>query len=77
LYLATGTAWWYHSGKEALPIRWVLLRDPAGKLNTTALLCTDESFTALQIVTLFVRRWAVEVTLQEVRAHLGVETQRF
>ena len=76
MLLTTGTAWWYHSGKEALPIRWVLLRDPVGKLKTTALLCTDESFTALQIVTLFVRRWAVEVTLQEVRAHLGVETQR-
>jgi hypothetical protein len=76
MLLATGTALWYHSGKEALPIRWVLLRDPAGKLKTTALLCTDESFTAFQIVTLFVRRWAIEVTLQEVRAHLGVETQR-
>jgi hypothetical protein len=76
MLLTTGTAWWYHSGKEALPIRWVLLRDPAGKLKTTALLSTDESLTALEIVTLFVRRWAIEVTLQEVRAHLGVETQR-
>jgi hypothetical protein len=76
MLLATGTALWYHSGKEALPIRWVLLRDPEGKLKTTALLSTDESFTALEIVTLFVRRWAIEVTLQEVRAHLGVETQR-
>jgi len=44
-------------------MRWVVLHDPEGKLNTTALLCTDESFTALQIVTLFVRRWAIEVTL--------------
>lgn len=31
---------------------------------------------AKQIVTYFVRRWTVEVTFQEVRAHLGVETQR-
>jgi hypothetical protein len=76
MLLATGTALWYHSGKPALPIRWVLLREPEGKLKTSALLSTDESFTALQIVTLFVRRWAIEVTLQEVRAHLGVETQR-
>ena len=29
-----------------------------------------------QIVCWFVRRWSVEVTFQEVRAHLGVETQR-
>jgi hypothetical protein len=76
MLLATGTALWYHSGKAALPMRWVVLRDPEGKLKTTALLSTDESFTALNIVTLFVRRWAIEVTLQEVRAHLGVETQR-
>jgi hypothetical protein len=54
----------------------VLLRDPEGKRNTTALLSTDESFTALHIVTLFVRRWAIAVTFQEVSAHLGVETQR-
>ena len=76
MLLATGTALWYHSGKPALPIRWVLLRDPEGKLDITALLCTNQQFDALQIVTLFVRRWAIEVTLQEVRAHLGVETQR-
>jgi hypothetical protein len=44
MLLATGTALWSHSGKPALPIRWVLLRDPEGKLNTAALLCTDESF---------------------------------
>ena len=31
---------------------------------------------AAQIVAWFVRRWCVEVTFQEVRAHLGVETQR-
>ena len=49
MLLATGTALWYHSGKPALPIRWVLLRDPEGKLDTAALLCTDVSFTALNI----------------------------
>ena len=30
----------------------------------------------MQIVSWFVRRWSVEVTFQEIRAHLGVETQR-
>jgi hypothetical protein len=65
-----------YSKEGAKGSRWVLLRDPEGKLKTTALLSTDESFTALEIVTLFVRRWAIEVTFQEVRVHLGVETQR-
>jgi hypothetical protein len=74
--VATDTAVWYHSGKPPVAIRWVLLRDPLGKLDTTALLSTDETLKAEQIVTYFVRRWAIEVTFQEVRAHLGVETQR-
>jgi hypothetical protein len=28
LEVTTGTARWYHSGQEPLPIRWVLSRDP-------------------------------------------------
>lgn len=76
MHIATGTALWYHSGKPAVNIRWVLLRDPEGKLQTSALLSTDLSLTAEQIITYFVRRWSIEVTFQQVRAHLGVETQR-
>jgi hypothetical protein len=74
--VTSGTAVWYHTGKPPLPIRWVLIRDPKGKFKPQALLCTDPQTTPDQIVTWFVRRWQVEVTFQEVRAHLGVETQR-
>jgi hypothetical protein len=74
--IATATALWYHCGKPAVAIRWVLLRDPEGKLQTSALLSTDLALSAEQIISYFVRRWTIEVTFQEVRAHLGVETQR-
>lgn len=74
--IATGTAIWYHSGKPVVPIRWVLIRDPEGKLGPIALLSTDQQLSPEQIVTYFVRRWSIEVTFEEVRAHLGVETQR-
>ena len=74
--LASGTAVWYHSGKPAVPIRWVLIRDPLGKFEAQALLSTDQSNTATQIVEWFVLRWQVEVTFEEARAHLGIETQR-
>jgi DDE superfamily endonuclease len=74
--LATGTAVWYHSGKLPVPIRWVLVRDPLGEFDTRALLCTDPRKSAKEIVELYTRRWQVEVTFEEVRAHLGVETQR-
>jgi hypothetical protein len=56
--------------------RWVLLRDPQRRFDPQALLCTDPSRDPLQIVRWFVRRWQVEVTFRETRAHLGVETQR-
>ena len=41
-----------------------------------ALHSTTLSDTPQQIVDWFVQRWSIEVTFQEVRAHLGVETQR-
>src|SRR5437660_2309768 len=55
---------------------FVLIRDPQGKYEPMARLSTDQDAEALQIVEWFVLRWTVEVTFHEVRAHLGVETQR-
>ena len=76
LEITTGTALWYSSGKPVVPLRWVLIRDPEGQLDPSALLSTDLALGALAIITYFVRRWSVEVTFQEARAHLGMETQR-
>jgi hypothetical protein len=74
--IASATAVWRHGGLPVVPIRWVLIRDPEHRFAPQALLCTDLARDPAQIVTWFVRRWQVEVTFQEVRAHLGVETQR-
>jgi hypothetical protein len=74
--LASSTAVWYHSGLPVVPIRWVLIRDPLGQFETQALLCTDLEVIPEQIVAWFVLRWQVEVTFEESRRHLGVETQR-
>lgn len=74
--ITSQTAVWYHSGIPPVPIRWVLIRDPQGAYETSALLSTSLDSDPLQIVNWFVRRWQVEVTFEEVRAHLGVETQR-
>jgi hypothetical protein len=76
LEISTDTAVWYHSGLPVVPLRWVLVRDPAGELDPAAFLCTQESLTPVEILSYFVRRWQIEVTFEEVRAHLGVETQR-
>ncbi len=74
--ITTGTAVWYHSGLPAVPIRWVIVRDPLGKFKTQALLCTDVKADPFKMVEWFVQRWQLEVTQREVREHLGVETQR-
>ena len=76
LQTATGTAVWYHSGMAPVPIRWVLVRDPLGEHEPQAFLSTDLDVTAETILQWFVFRWRVETTFQEVRTHLGVETQR-
>lgn len=57
-------------------LRWVLLRDPLGEFEPQALLSTDPTQDAIRIVEAFVLRWRLEVTFEEARAHLGVETQR-
>ena len=74
--LAGGTAVWYHGGLPVLPIRWVLVRDPCRRFDPPALLATDPALTPVAIVQYFVRGWQVEVTIEEARRHLGLETQR-
>ena len=74
--VASGTALWYHTGKPPVAIRWVLIRDPAGKFDTQALLCTNLDIAPSQIIAWFILRWCLEVTFQEVRLHLAVETQK-
>ena len=39
--VASGTAVWYHPGEPVVPLRWVLIRDPHGRFDPQALLCTD------------------------------------
>ncbi len=72
----SGTALWHHGGKPIVPILWVLVRYPDGRREPEALLCTDISAAPRDVLDCFSRRWTVETTFEEARAHLGVETQR-
>ena len=74
--IASATAVWYSTGLPAVPVRWVLIRDPEGGFEPQALLCTDLEADPHKILSWFVMRWQLEVTFQEVRRHLGFETQR-
>jgi hypothetical protein len=74
--VTSDTGVWYRIGLPVLPVRWVLTRDPDGKLEPKAYFCTDQSQSPVEVVGSFIKRWTIEVTFEESRAHLGVETQR-
>ena len=76
LEYVSATAVWYHAGHPPVPLRWLLIRDPAPAQQPQALLSTDPALAPPQLLTWYLRRWAMEVTLQAVRTYLGVETQR-
>jgi len=71
---ASDTALWYVNCKPVLPGRWVLVR--GAQLKPCLLFCTDPSASPEHIIAWYAQRWNVEVTFEEVRAHLGFETQR-
>lgn len=70
------TALWCTQGQDPLPIRWLLVRDPQGQFKPTAFMSTNLSLTPAEMLAFFIGRWGLEVTFQEARAHLGLETQR-
>jgi hypothetical protein len=77
--LLSGCAGWYRGrggGRAALiPIRWVCVHDTvAGRDDYFC--STDPTLTPVQIVEAFAGRWSIEVTFEEIRAHLGFETTR-
>src|SRR5512140_3765136 len=46
------------------------------RLSDAAYLCTDEGVVPEEVLKYVVQRWSMEVTFEEARAHLGLETQR-
>jgi len=67
---------WYQAGKKPIPLRIVLVKTPNGKNEAETFFSTDVELEATQIINYFVLRWNIEVTFEEVRSNLGVETQR-
>jgi hypothetical protein len=74
--LLSGVCLWHTPGQDPVRLRWVLVVDPAGEDRPQAFFATDDGLTPERIVEVFVLRWNIEVTFEETRRHLGVETQR-
>ena len=76
LQVSSGTALWYRSGQPVLPLRWVLVRPCDAQCPPRAFFSTCPSDQAGDVVASFIKRWSIETTFEESRAHLGFETQR-
>ena len=76
LMLLTGEGLWYRCSQGATWVRWVVVRDPKGKRNDEVFFTTDRSLSPQEIVECYARRWSIEVTFEETRRHLGIETLR-
>jgi hypothetical protein len=67
---------WYTYGKTPLLGRAVWLSSASPDFDGCVLFATDPNASPEQIIAWFISRWGMEVTFEEVRAHLGFETQR-
>jgi hypothetical protein len=76
LRILSDIALWHTSGQTPVPIRWVLVVDPIHPARAEAFFSTDLDLKPQRIIEWLVLRWNVEVTFEESRRHLGVETQR-
>ena len=54
--VVSDTAVWHSTGLPAVPLRWILVRDPWGEFETQALLCTNLAADPEQIIPWFVMR---------------------
>jgi hypothetical protein len=72
----TGTGLWYKSGQGVVEVRWVFVHDLDGTHRDEYFFSTDARMVPKEIVETFTGRWSIEVTFQELRAHMGLETTR-
>jgi DDE family transposase len=77
--LCSAAGGWYRArgnGQAALvPLRWVYTRDPQTDREDW-FICTDVGMAPAAVVEHVAQRWSIEVTFEEARAHLGLETPR-
>jgi hypothetical protein len=76
LWVFSYTALWDTPGLPPVDSRYVLVAAPEGTRRMEAFFCPELRATPVEILQWVVMRGSVEVTFEEARAHLGVETQR-
>jgi len=65
----SGVCWYDSAGPQAVQV--VLVHDPLGQWRDEALLCTDVTLSATEVITGYCRRWSVEVAFGDAKQLLG------
>ena len=80
LKVATGTGLWSNNNQKAIGVRWVMTQDPEPdpekRMRPEVFVTTVVEVSAEQVIEGYGMRWSEEVTFEESRRHLGIETQR-
>jgi len=74
--VVTGVGHWYRQGHGLVRLRWVHVRDLTGSHREEYFFSTDIQMSVARVIETFVGRWDIEVTFEEMREHLGLETTR-
>jgi hypothetical protein len=76
-YVSEESLWYDKHSNAVTPIRWVcVLGDVQRNLDDAFFFCSDITIDPTRIIELYARRWNIEVTFEEARALLGLETTR-
>lgn len=76
-YVSETGLWFNKNACQVTPIRWVcVLGDPKHSLPDAYFFTSDTTMPAAQIIEWFAKRWNIEVTFEETRTLLGLETTR-
>jgi len=76
-YVTEQALWHNMHTTTTSPIGWVgVLGNPKQNIETAYFFCSDTTATAAWIIEHYARRWNIEVTFEECRALLGLETTR-
>lgn len=76
LRVLSQTGLWYKPGKGLVKIKLVFVRDPKGKRPDECLYSTHINASEKEIIEEVVLRWNIEVTFEELREYLNVESMK-
>lgn len=74
--VVSDTGQWYQSGAGLAPVLWVHVRDCTGTHRDEYFFTTDLAMDLAELIEMYTARWSIEVTFQEMRSYVGLETTR-